>query len=128
MHRIRLAVAENRLSRPDLVTERSYCRFIGRQSAWVAESSGVIVGFAILDLEDASVWALFVRPGAERAGIGRALHDRLIRCAIDRGLAQLRLTTAPGTRAEFFYAAAGWQPHGTSSSGEVQFRRVLKRK
>jgi len=38
-----------------------------------------------------------------------------------RGLGRLCLLTEPGTRAERFYLAAGWQLLGTLPSGEVLF-------
>ena len=67
MHRIRLAVTENRLSEPGRIGHSSYIPFVAAGSAWVAESRGAITGFAIIDAEERSVWALFVDPAVEGA-------------------------------------------------------------
>lgn len=96
MHSLRLAVRENRLSNPARVTEESYVRYVEAGSAWVAVGAERLVfGFAILDERDASVWALFVHPDHEGAGIGRALHGALLDWARRHGMSGLSLTTAP---------------------------------
>jgi len=126
MHVIRLAVRENRLSDPARITEQSYVRYVEAGSAWVVVTSGRgILGFAAADQNDASVWALFVHPDAERIGVGTALLDKLLECARRRGLTGLWLTTAPGTRAEQFYLNAGWSRVGVSPGGEVRLARRL---
>jgi hypothetical protein len=38
-----------------------------------------------------------------------------------QGLEQLWLTTEPGTRAQAFYEAAGWQRAGRTDRGELRF-------
>lgn len=125
LHDLRSRVAENVLSDPARVTESSYLPYLADGAAWVAETDGGIAGFAILDLQDASVWALFVAPEAEGRGIGRALHARLIEEATGRGFAGLTLRTAPGTRAERFYTEAGWTRAGTTRTGELSFEKKL---
>ena len=127
MHRLRMGVRENRLSEPSRVREEDYLRFVEAGSAWVAMVDGRIAGFAALDVTGASVWALFVAPGTEGAGVGRALHEALIADARRRGLDELRLGTAPGTRAELFYARAGWEQAGWNEEGETLFRMDLGR-
>lgn len=125
MHALRRRVRENRLSDPRRVSEESYAAYLGPGSAWVAETQDGLAGFAILDLERASVWALFVAPESEGIGIGRALHARLLEGAARHGLPRLSLETAPGTRAERFYAEAGWTRTGTTPTGELSFERNL---
>ncbi len=125
MHALRLRVRENRLSDPRRVSEESYRFYLDRNSAWVAETERGLAGFAILDLARASVWALFVAPGSEGTGIGRALHARLLEGAARHGLRRLSLETAPGTRAERFYTEAGWTRTGTTPTGELSFERNL---
>lgn len=125
MHALRTRVAENVLSDPSLVTEASYPLYLVRNGAWVAETERGLAGFAILDVAGGSVWALFVAPEAEGTGIGRALHDRLIEGAIGHGLRRLVLTTAPRTRAERFYAEAGWTRTGVARTGELSLERNL---
>src|ERR1044072_8119635 len=80
MHAIRLAVTENRLQDPARATTEKYREMLGeRGKGWVFEDeAGVIVGFGIADALSRSFWALFVRPGSERRGVGRALHDEMV--------------------------------------------------
>ncbi len=125
MHRLRCRVRENRLSEASSVTECSYLPYILDNSAWVAESGGRILGFAALDLRSSSVWAFFVAPEAEGAGIGRALHRHMLDRARDFGVNELWLSTSPGTRAERFYISAGWQKAGLTPAGEVRFQMRL---
>ncbi len=125
MHALRLRVAENALSDPRQVTEQSYLSYLDRGAAWVAETERGLAGFAVLDVAEASVWALFVAPEAEGMGVGQALHARLIEEAIGRGLRRLSLSTAPGTRAERFYSESGWTRAGTTRTGELLFEKIL---
>jgi GNAT superfamily N-acetyltransferase len=123
MHRVRLSVRENRLSGSSDITEASYLPYVEAGGAWVAERAGEIVAFAVLDASTKSVWALFVAPDAEGAGLGRRLHDRMLGRAEERGIPALWLTTAEGTRAARFYAMAGWQREGVTAEGEVRLRK-----
>ena len=125
MHRIRLAVAENRLSSSARVTEASYRPYVECGSAWVAEAAGEIVGFVVVDAPARSLWALFVRPDLEGQGIARSLFETATRWATQRRLGSFWLVTSPGTRAEAFYRAAGLTPAGTTEEGEVRFELML---
>lgn len=121
MHRIRLLVRENRL-RSSVVTEADYASLIedhGR--GWVAEEHGQIVGFAIGNVINGNIWALFVDPDHEGSGHGRRLHQALVSWLWSQGLERLWLTTDPQTRAQRFYEAAGWQRTGTGAGGELLF-------
>lgn len=126
-HALRGRVSENRLSDPRRVTEESYPPYLARDAAWVAETESGLAGFAILDIAEASVWALFVAPDAEGKGIGRALLARLVEAAAGQGLERLSLSTAPGTRAERFYTEAGWIKTGRTGTGELSFEKILVR-
>ena len=125
MHRIRSTVSENELSDPGRTSERDYFPFVEAGSAWVAETTEAVAGFAALDAATENVWALFVEPGAEGIGIGRALHDHMIAWARAQGLQHLWLTTSPATRAEGFYRRSGWQEANRTESGEIRFERTL---
>ncbi|MBC6988869.1 GNAT family N-acetyltransferase [Hymenobacter sp. BT491] len=126
MHVVRMAVRENQLRTPGLVTEQHYREMLTERGAgWVAESAGRIVGFAVVDAVAQSVWALFVEPDWEQRGVGAALHSALLAWCAERGLPRLTLSTAPGTRAVQFYLAKGWEPKGSTKSGEVLFEMVL---
>lgn len=117
-HIIRLAVRENRLSDPSLVTEADYHDFLGRDTmSWVCEVDGVFVGFVMADVEKRNLWALFVAPEYEGKGIGKALHDTM-RSAYFQHAGLLRLTTEPRSRAERFYRRAGYTDRGMAPNGK----------
>lgn len=121
MHRVRLAVRENRLT-TSAVTEESYLPVIeitGR--GWVVERDGEIAGFAVGNAETGNIWALFVHPDHEGQGIGRALLDTMVEWLFDQGLTRLNLTTEPGTRAQRFYEDSGWSHAGYDAGGDVIF-------
>lgn len=126
MHAIRLAVRENRLSDSAGVDEGSYLPYVAAEAAWVAETEDGIEGFAAVDAGKGEVWALFVGPNSEGIGIGRALEQRLLGWALCQSLERLRLTTAPGSRAERFYRRSGWSEAGRSENGDLLFERELK--
>ncbi len=125
MHRVRLNVRENRLSDPKRITEASYPPYIAAGTAWVAETNAGIVGFAIIDAPARSLWALFVDPRSEGAGIGRALHRTMLEWARETGVDRLSLSTDSGSRAARFYERAGWQQRGFTAEGEALFERLI---
>ncbi|MBK8969795.1 MAG: GNAT family N-acetyltransferase [Saprospiraceae bacterium] len=119
---VRHAVKENVLSNPALVTDADCARYITeRGRGWVCEVDGLVVGFAIADLVDHNIWALFVQPEHEARGIGKALHDTMLDWYFTQTHETVWLGTAPGTRAEAFYRQAGWTAVGTVGKGEVKF-------
>ena len=125
MHRIRLAVRENRLADPSMVQPDDYRPLLGANGrGWVAEAGGAIAGFAVADLVRRNVWALFVDPEMEGRGIGRRLHDVMMEWFAAQGVERVWLSTDPGTRAEAFYRAAGWQPAG-DHHGEARYEMQL---
>ncbi|GHA70094.1 GNAT family N-acetyltransferase [Pontibacter akesuensis] len=126
MSRVRFAVQENQLSDPSLVTPENYREMIGEKGAgWVCAVAGEVVGFSIVDLTEANVWALFVDPTYAGRGIGRKLHDEMLAWSLAQGQQHLWLSTDSGTRAEAFYRKAGWQQTGTAPNGEVRFELSL---
>jgi len=121
LQRVRASVRENRLV-STVITDDDVRRAIEETGrGWVVEADGEVVAFAIGNATDGNVWALFVHPDHERRGHGRRLHDAMVAWLWSRGLERLWLTTQPGTRAEKFYAAAGWVRTGLASRGEVRF-------
>ena len=72
---VRNSVKENILSDPNLVTDEDCKEFITvRGKGWVCEIDNKIVGFAIADLKEHNIWALFLNPDYEKQGIGQQLH------------------------------------------------------
>lgn len=122
---IRAAVRENRLTDPASIAAADYAPYVADGRCWVWEPDGEPDGFAALDSEAATLWALFVAPGAERSGGARALLARLVAEARRRGLTELRLTTQAGSRAERVYRAAGWRTSGEEEAGGIVMRLGL---
>lgn len=109
---VRNAVKENMLSNPALVTNKDCEVFMfGRGKGWVCEVDNTIVGFAIADLADSNIWALFVNPDHDKKGIGRTLHTMMLDWYFSKQ-DYVWLGTAPGTRAELFYEKSGWRKAG----------------
>lgn len=128
MHQLRLSVLENRLADPRSVVPQDYVSMIEeRGRGWVYEIDGAIAGLAVADHSRRNIWALFVAPGFEGRGIGRALHDTMVSWLFERGRDPLWLSTEPDTRAERFYAAAGWQRKGIEANGELRFELTCER-
>lgn len=122
---IRAAVRENRLSDPASIAPADYEPYISRGHLWVAEEGRAVLGFAALEADAASVWALFVDPQAEGRGIGRLLLARLVAEARALGLPALALSTEEGSRAERLYRATGWTAGHEDQQGMLRMRLGL---
>lgn len=119
---VRNAVKENILSNPALVTDADVEDYIVRRGkGWVCEMNDEIVGFAIADLVDKNIWALFVHPDAEGKRIGKQLHDQMVNWYFSQTDETVWLSTTPGTRAETFYKMQGWTEVGVYGKGETKF-------
>lgn len=129
LSRVRLAVRENVLRTPGLVTPAAYAAHLTQHGrGWLAETEdGTVAGFAIADLRGRSIWALFVHPDFEGQGIGRQLHQLMLDWYFAQTHDTVWLSTAPGTRAEAFYRWQGWHETGRTSSGEVRFELPAER-
>jgi GNAT superfamily N-acetyltransferase len=124
---VRHAVKENVLSDPRLVTDKDCANYlINRGKGWVCEFDGKIVGFAIADLADNNIWALFVDPHFERQGIGRKLHELMLDWYFSQGKRDVWLGTSPNTRAASFYHKAGWVETGIHGKGEIKFEMQME--
>lgn len=120
--RIRFAVTENVLSDPSLVTAADCVEYLTvRGKGWVYEADGVITGFAIMDMMEKNVWALFIDPGFERQGIGKALHDTMMHWYFSQTEEPAWLGTSPATKAQNFYLSQGWKIAGLRENGEIKF-------
>lgn len=118
---VRHSVHENILSDPGLVTDEDCKEFITvRGKGWVCVIDDIVAGFAIADLRDENIWALFLRPEYEGQGIARRLHDTMLDWYFATEKEKVWLGTAAGTRAEKFYRKAGWQEAGLHGK-EIKF-------
>lgn len=119
---VRHAVKENVLSDPGLVTDQHCQEFITqRGKGWVCELRGSIVGFAIADLRENNIWALFIQPEYEGKGIGGRLHQLMLDWYFKQGKEYVWLGTSPNTRAEGFYRKMGWKASGMHGEQELKF-------
>jgi len=119
---VRNLVKENQLSDPALVPDNDVEDYITRRGrGWVCEIDEKIVGFAIADLVENNIWALFIHPDFERVGIGKKLHDEMMNWYFSQTDKPVWLGTSPKTRAELFYRKAGWKEVGIHSKGEIKF-------
>ena len=119
---VRNLVKENRLSDPGLVPDSDVEDYMTRRGkGWVCEINDEVVGFAIADLVDNNIWALFIHPDFERIGIGKKLHDEMMNWYFSKTDKTVWLATSPGTRAELFYRKAGWKEVGLHGKGEIKF-------
>ena len=127
---IRLSVTENVLSNPALVPYAAYVDYLTqRGKGWAAAVPGRLAGFAVADLLGHNIWALFVRPGFEGQGIGRALHEAMLDWYFSETSEPVWLGTAPGTRAEAFYRKAGWREVGLMQEvGELRFEMDVSKR
>ena len=121
MQRVRMSVNENRLSDPAKVQPHHVREMLRAGGGWVCEIDGAIVAFAIPDVQQGAIWALFVDPAHERKGIGRRLLAVMVDWLFEAGHSSLWLTTDPNTRAARFYEAAGWQRAGFTADGEIRY-------
>jgi GNAT superfamily N-acetyltransferase len=123
---IRDSVGENRLSDPGAVTKAETPWFVENGALWVwQEADGLITGFSGSDKRDGSIWAVFVAPGYEGKGIGRALLKTACDALRAAGHGTAVLTTGPGTRAERHYRADGWSLAGTNANGDLMLQKPL---
>lgn len=123
---VRHLVKENRLSDPSLVTDEDCKSFLTlRGKGWVCEVHGRVAGFAIADLQDNNIWALFIDPEYEGRGIGQRLQQLMLSWYFSQDKMDVWLSTSPGTRAEQFYQRSGWHKAGMQGK-EVRFEMTRK--
>ena len=122
IQRVRHSVKENVLSNPALVTDEDCEEFLTKRGkGWVCEIENNIIGFAIADLKENNIWALFVQPEFEKKGIGKKLHAIMLNWYFQQTKEKVWLGTAPNTRAATFYKMLGWKEVGTHGKGEIKF-------
>ena len=122
MHTIRIAVKENILPDPSMIKEEDYVNFLTvRGRGWVCEIENEIIGFAIIDLKEKNIWALFVHPAYERKGLGKRLQQIMLDWYFENNDETVWLGTSAGTRAENFYRCSNWRDVSRRANGEIKF-------
>lgn len=126
IQRVRHSVKENVLSNPGLVTDDDCEEFLTRRGrGWICEIDNRIVGFAIADLKENNIWALFILPEFEGKGIGSKLHDMMLDWYFTQEKQTVWLGTAPRTKAEKFYRKHGWRETGIYGKNEIKFELTI---
>ena len=128
---VRTSVRENHLDLAQLaergVTPASIAAALagGGARAWVVEEARTVVAFSMADAEAGTVFALFVRPGAEGRGYGRALLQAAEEWLFAAGWATIWLHTGkePHIRAHRLYRAAGWELVGPADHDDVRYEK-----
>ena len=123
---VRNSVFENTLSDSNLVTDDDCIEYITvRGKGWVCDINNRIVGFAIADLKENNIWALFLHPEFEKKGIGQQLHRIMLNWYFTQTTNKVWLGTAFNTRAENFYRKAGWTDVGLHGTTEIKFEMTF---
>ncbi len=124
---VRHSVKENVLSNPSLVTDADCENFLtARGKGWVCEVEQKVVGFSIVDLLENNIWALFVQPEWSQNGIGKKLHNLMMKWYFSKTEKTVWLGTSPATRAEIFYTKCGWKNLGLLKNGEIKFEMTFE--
>lgn len=87
--------------------------------AWVAEDEGAVVGFAMVELDTACLFAAFVRPEHEGRGLGMQLIQAC-EAALFARHAVAWLETDRASRAAAFYRRRGWVHAVDVGGGDVR--------
>jgi GNAT superfamily N-acetyltransferase len=125
---VRHSVKENTLSNPELIKDADVSEFLfARGKGWVCEIDGLLAGFAIADLKEHNIWALFLRPEYEHQGIGTRLQNLMLDWYFSQTKVSVWLGTSPDTRAEKFYRKSGWKEIGTHGKGEIKFEMTFEK-
>ena len=128
---IRTSVQENHESRKELaaqgVTPASVADMLsGADSrAWIADVDGVPAAFSMAIVSRRTIFALFVMPGREGNGLGRALLAAAEAWLLEQGVREISLTTGgkPWLRAHGFYSRCGWTKVDTLSNGDARYAK-----
>lgn len=124
---VRNAVKENMLSDPALVPDKDVEEYMtNRGKGWVCEVESQIVGFAIVDLVENNVWALFIDPAFEARGIGKKLHQIMMDWYFIQTKEKIWLGTDPKSRASQFYRMQGWTEVGLHGKMEIKFEMCFE--
>jgi GNAT superfamily N-acetyltransferase len=123
---VRNSVKENMLSDPALVSDEDCVIFLTQKGkGWVCEINSEIVGFAIVDLKENNIWALFIKPESAQSGIGKRLHQLMMDWYFSQTDETVWLGTAADTRAAEFYRRRGWNEAGLHGK-ELKFEMPLE--
>lgn len=127
MFNVRASVGENTMTTEELsaigVTPESIALAVSSSPcSWVATADEEIVGFAIVDLDSACLFALFVLPQHEGRGIGTRLAHACEQALFERH-AVAWLETAKASRAARLYRYLGWGDEVEMGGGDIRLEK-----
>lgn len=91
--------------------------------AWVAVADGRVVGFTMIDDDQGTLFAAFVRPDHEGQGIGRALIA-LAEQALFKHHPLIWLETSGDSRAAAVYRHLGWGDGTDLGGGNIRMTKA----
>jgi GNAT superfamily N-acetyltransferase len=116
------ALAEVTPERQAMVWRTRIGAITDRHALFVAEIDGLVVGFTFgqVEGEQPELKAIHVLAQQHGAGIGQALHDRMVEEFRSWGSTRAHLWVVDGNeRAQAFYRRNGWRHDGTRSRHDV---------
>lgn len=127
---IRTSVTQNHLSREQMAqmgidAETLASLLSAAPCAWLAEVDGRPVAFSMIDLDDACLFAVFVRPAFEGRGLGTAVL-RPAEQALFARHARIWLVTdgRQDVRANGFYQRHGWAVSEALDDGDLRYEKA----
>jgi GNAT superfamily N-acetyltransferase len=131
---VRTSVVENHMTRGQLtaigVTPESVASLLesGRTVAFIATNGDRALGFSMARVDAADVFALFVMPEAQGAGLGSRLLAEAEQWLATNGIRSAWLLTSDqsGARAADFYEKRGWPAEGREADGQIRFTKRLE--
>lgn len=127
MFKVRASVGENTMTADELsaigVTPEAIALAIeSGPCAWVSTIDEEVVGFAMVGLDDACLFALFVLPEHEGRGIGTRLTQTCEAALFERRHAAW-LETGAGSRAARLYRHIGWGSESDIGGGDIRLEK-----
>jgi len=127
MFKVRTSVRENVLTAEELIELGITPKFISAEierspCAWVATVNSEIVGFSMVDLDTACLFAAFVLPEYEGLGIGMGLI-KACESEIFKSHSVAWLETAQSSRAAKLYRHLGWINETYVGEGDVRMEK-----
>ncbi|MBO9133576.1 GNAT family N-acetyltransferase [Rhizobium sp. B230/85] len=128
LFRVPTSVRENHISRERLaelgITDNSVSEMISASPcAWVAVVSDEIVGFSMIDVADASLFAAFVLPAHEGKGSGTQLV-LVAESELFNHHSEIWLETDRDSRAAGFYRHLGWGNEREAKGSQIRLTKT----
>lgn len=99
---------------------------IRQGGGWICKVDNVFAGYGLgINIPQALIGGLFVRPQYQRMGIGSEILERITEWFYHNGNEQIHLTTDKHSVAARFYERKGWISQGLDAYGQLM---MIKKK